>query len=110
MQSMEEMRLLARARNIDEIWGVATTLYEWQFIHYSKTDELAGRNDFYTFSTIFPCWLKNSTQYTFSDADMKHILSILTSILNLALRQQRTYLRQMIVEPSAIQSVEDQAL
>ena len=26
---MEEMRFLARARNCEEIFGIATTLYEW---------------------------------------------------------------------------------
>ena len=56
---MEEMRFLARARNLDEVWGVSTTLYDWQFIHYSKKAELAGDKDFYTLSGIYPCYKKD---------------------------------------------------
>ena len=50
IQCMEETRFLARARNISEVWGVATNLYDWQFVHYSKPEELAGHRDFYTIS------------------------------------------------------------
>ena len=60
IECMEEMRFLARARNIDELWGVATNLYEWQFVHYSKIEELAENKDFYTLSNTFPCYVKNN--------------------------------------------------
>ena len=37
---MEDLRFFARARNIDEVWGVATSLYEWQVVWYSKHREI----------------------------------------------------------------------
>ena len=61
IQCMEEMRFLSRARNIDDMWGVSTNLYDWQFLHYCKASELAGQKDFYTLSNIYPCWMKKST-------------------------------------------------
>ena len=57
---MEEMRFLARSRNIDEIWGVSTDLYSWHFVHYSKKDELSGQKDFYTMTEAYPCYVKNN--------------------------------------------------
>ena len=37
---MDQMRLLCRSRNLNEVFGVATTLYEWQIVYYSRTKEL----------------------------------------------------------------------
>jgi len=60
VKCMEEMRFCARSRNIDDIWGVATDLYSWYFIHYSKKDELEGKKDFYTMTDVYPCYVKNN--------------------------------------------------
>ena len=76
VQCMEEARFLARARNISDVWGVATNLYEWKFVHYSKQDELNGQKDFYTVSQSYPCYVNNN-RYTYKDMDMKLIVSLL---------------------------------
>ena len=57
---MEEMRFLARARNCDELFGISTTLYEWQFLHYSRKGELAEEKDFYTMSSSYPLYYKSN--------------------------------------------------
>ena len=56
---MEEMRFLARARNCEEIFGIATTLYEWQFLHYSRKGELEKTKDFYSISHPYPLYYKH---------------------------------------------------
>ena len=99
---MEEMRFLARARNLDEIWGVATSLYDWQFVHYSRLEELTGGKDFYTVSQTYPCYVKDN-QYTYSDMDMKMIIAILKSILRHCFKKQQEFVKDMVVEPSAMQ-------
>ena len=90
VQCMEEMRFLARARNIDEIWGIANDLYSWQFIHYSRQDELMGKKDFYTMSAVFPCYVKDN-QYTYADKDMKLVIAMLRAVLKSCLKQQKEY-------------------
>jgi len=38
---MEDLRFFARARpNVDIVWGIATSLYEWQLVRYSKQLEI----------------------------------------------------------------------
>jgi hypothetical protein len=37
---MDSMRLLCRSRNLPHIFGVASNLYEWQFLYYSRSLEL----------------------------------------------------------------------
>ena len=81
IECMEEMRFLARARNIDEMWGVATNLYDWQFVNYNKADEIFGKKDFYSVSALYPCYMKNSSQYTYSDNDMKMTIAMLRCLL-----------------------------
>ena len=76
VQCMEEMRFLARARNLVEIWGIATTLYDWQIVHYSKRDEIAEKKDFYTVSQIYPCYIKDGS-YSYADMDMKMVISLI---------------------------------
>lgn len=50
IKAMEEMRFLTRARNADDMFAIATNLYEWQFIYYSRRDELAGEKSFFSHS------------------------------------------------------------
>ena len=38
---MEDLRFFARARpSVDIVWGIATSLYEWQLVRYSKQLEI----------------------------------------------------------------------
>ena len=37
---MDQMRLLSRSRNLPHIFGIATNLYDWQILYYSREIEL----------------------------------------------------------------------
>lgn len=39
-KAMEDMRFICRARNIDEMFGFATNIYEWQIVYYSRAMEM----------------------------------------------------------------------
>ena len=77
---MMQMRLLCRARNLDEIWGIATNLYEWQVIRYSRVCELQKQDNFFQLSHIFKVYDKNK-QYSYSDLDMKFIMGLFQSLI-----------------------------
>ena len=39
-KAMEDLRFLCRARNVDQMYGIASNVYEWQFIFYDRAREL----------------------------------------------------------------------
>ena len=49
-KAMEDMRFLSRARNVDEFYAIATNLYDWQFVYYSRVKDLAKDPDFFELS------------------------------------------------------------
>jgi len=85
---MEELRYLARARCTHELFGISTTLYEFQFVHYSRKSELDGEKDFFICSESFPCYHKEN-QYTYTDIDLKLIVASIRNLGKLALSRSK---------------------
>ena len=48
-QAMEDLRFLCRARNVNQMYAIASNVYEWQFIFYDRQKELVSKDhlDFY---------------------------------------------------------------
>lgn len=93
---MEELRYLARAKCADELFGISTTLYEWQFVHYSRKGEIAGEKDFFTASEPYPCYYKN-LQYTYTDLDIKLIVALIRNMAKLAISRKSTAIDDLIM-------------
>ena len=73
---MEDLRFYARARNVDEVWGVATSLYEWQIVWYSKHKEINQHPEFFMMSKVYKLYYKEK-QYTYTDIDLKFLIATL---------------------------------
>lgn len=72
---MEDLRFFARARpDVDFVWGIATSLYEWQLVRYSKKLEIQQQECF-EMSKVYRLYWKEK-QYTYADLDMKYLIAV----------------------------------
>jgi hypothetical protein len=85
---MEELRYLARVRCANELFGISTTLFEFQLVHYSRKAEVDGERDFFSCSDPYPCYHKG-TMYTYTDIDLKLIVSLIRNLGRLALNRSK---------------------
>ena len=67
---MPLMRHFCQAKNLDHIYGIATNLYAWQYVFYSRKLEMLGDRDFYQMSHGYTLYNRDRN-YTYSDIDMK---------------------------------------
>ena len=79
---MDDMRFLTRARNLDYMYAIASNMYEWQFIYYSRTMEILDQKDFFQVSNIYALYKKGTgTQYSYADNDMKLVMAMVRALV-----------------------------
>lgn len=78
---MEDLRFFTRARpDVDVVWGIATSLYEWQLVRYSKQLEVRQQECF-EMSKVYRLYWKEK-QYTYADLDMKYLIAVVRELLS----------------------------
>jgi len=77
---LEHMRLFARARSLNFVWGLASNLYDWQILTYDKQAEVRQAKDFYEMSKVCKLYVKEK-QYSYHDEEMKLLVAVVASVL-----------------------------
>ena len=77
---MEDLRFFSRARQVNIVWGIATNLYEWQIVWYSRDREINRQSEFFMMSKVYRLYWKEK-QYTYTDLDMKNLIATVEALL-----------------------------
>lgn len=75
---MHEMRFFCQSTGALEIYGMSTTLLEFQIVHYSVGDEQKTGNGF-SMSEAMRAWYKEM-QYSYCDLDLKKVVAIVRNV------------------------------
>ena len=89
-KAMEDLRFLARARNMDLFYAVCTNLYEWQFVSYSRTLDLAKSEDFFELSRPYSLYNKDNN-YSYGDNELKKVVGIIRALVRECWKQAEKF-------------------